>query len=122
MSYRISPRPLRALAAVTALAVSAMSVAAQDSTTPPSNPAASDPGTAAPTSASQPATTLSYGVPDVLKLSQGKVGDDTIVSYIQSSGSSYGCLTASGIIYLHEQGVSDRRLHLLKELLKEVHF
>jgi len=83
MSYRISPRPLRALAAVTALALSAIAIAAQDSTTAATNPAASAPGTAAPTAVRQTAVQLSYGVPDVLKLSQANVSDDTIIAYVQ---------------------------------------
>lgn len=51
---------------------------------------------------------LSYGVPDVLKLAQAKLGDEVIVSYIQNKGLSYADLNASEIVYLHEQGVSPR--------------
>jgi hypothetical protein len=104
MSYRISTRPLRALAAVTALALSAISIAAQDSTTATTNPAANAP---APTAARQTAVQLSFGVPDVLKLSQAQVSEDTIIAYVQASGRSYGGMSASEIVYLHEQGVSD---------------
>jgi hypothetical protein len=49
---------------------------------------------------------LSYGVPQVLQLSQAKVGDSTIVAYIQNSRTIYS-LNASEIIYLKQQGVSD---------------
>jgi hypothetical protein len=49
---------------------------------------------------------LSYGVPQVLQLSQAKIGDSTIVAYIQNSGTIY-TLNASEIIYLKQQGVSD---------------
>ena len=49
---------------------------------------------------------LAYGVPQILQMSQAKVGDDTIVAYIKNSGSSYG-LNADQIIYLKQQGVSD---------------
>jgi hypothetical protein len=49
---------------------------------------------------------LSYGVPQVLQLVQAKVGDDTIVAFIQNSGTIY-TLDASQIIYLRQQGVSD---------------
>jgi hypothetical protein len=52
---------------------------------------------------------LPYGVPEVLKLVQAQVGDDTTIAYIQNSGTLYG-LTASEIIYLRQQGVSDRVL------------
>lgn len=51
---------------------------------------------------------LSYGVPDVLKLAQAKLGDEIIVSYIHKSGLSYADLGASEIVYLHQQGVSPR--------------
>ena len=50
---------------------------------------------------------LSYGVPQVLQLAQAKVSDDIIVAYIQNSGTVYG-LDASQIVYLRQQGVSDR--------------
>jgi uncharacterized membrane protein YgcG len=49
---------------------------------------------------------LSYGVSQIVQLSQAKVSDDTIVNYIRNSGSSYG-MDASQIIYLKQQGVSD---------------
>lgn len=54
-------------------------------------------GTAAPP--------LSYGVSQVVQLSKANISDDTIISYIQNSGNSYG-LDADQIIYLKEQGVS----------------
>jgi len=56
------------------------------------------PGVAAPS--------LAYGVPQVLQLSQAKVGDDTIIAYVRNSGNSYG-LDADQILYLRQQGVSD---------------
>ena len=49
---------------------------------------------------------LSYGVPQVLQLSQAKIGDSTIVAYIQNSGTIYS-LNAPEIVYLKQQGVSD---------------
>ena len=49
---------------------------------------------------------LAYGVPQILQLTQAKVGDDTIIAYIKNSGTSYG-LNADQIIYLKQQGVSD---------------
>ena len=49
---------------------------------------------------------LSYGVSQIIQLAQAKLSDDTIVSYIRNSGSSYG-MDASQIIYLKQQGVSD---------------
>jgi hypothetical protein len=49
---------------------------------------------------------LSYGVPQVLQLSQAKISDSTIVAYIQNSGTIYS-LNASEIVYLKQQEVSD---------------
>ena len=61
--------------------------------------------TAQPAAATAPAPQLAYGVSQILQLAQAKVGDDTIVAYIQNSGNSYG-LNADQIIYLRQQGIS----------------
>lgn len=55
--------------------------------------------------AAEPTPHFAYGVQQVLQLSRAKVSDDTIVTYVRSSGNSYG-LTADQIIYLQQQGVS----------------
>ena len=101
---------ITAIAAVSLLAGNAV---AQDSSTATTAsqaaPAAAQP--AATTPAAQPAVAnqsvpqLSYGVPQVLQLSQAKVGDSTIITYIRNSGNNYGLDTAQ-IIYLKQQGVS----------------
>jgi hypothetical protein len=94
---------LLAIAAVTALDITVGNVAAQDSTA----------ATAAqPVTTSQPATQLSYGVPQVLQLEQAKVSDGIIVNYIQNSGTIYS-LTAGEIIYLKQQGASDNVLNAM---------
>lgn len=49
---------------------------------------------------------MSYGAQQVLKLEQAKVGDPTIIAYINNSQTSYG-LNAEQIIYLRQQGVSE---------------
>jgi hypothetical protein len=49
---------------------------------------------------------LSYGVPQIVQLTEAKVSDDTIIAYIKNSGNSYG-LNAEQIIYLRQQGVSE---------------
>lgn len=120
MSCKISSRPLRALAAVTALGLSTMTILAQESTTATTNAPARATGFAAPTAASQTAAQLSFGVPDVLKLSQAKVSDDTIIAYIQTSGRSYSELSASEIVYLHGHGVSDSVLDAMLTQRKQV--
>ena len=47
-----------------------------------------------------------YGVPQIIRLSQATVSDDTIIAYVKNSGLSYS-LTADQIINLRQQGVSD---------------
>ena len=55
---------------------------------------------------------MSYGVAQVLKLEQAKVGDSVIVNYVQSSGVTYD-LKADEIVYLKEQGLSDDVLNAM---------
>jgi hypothetical protein len=61
--------------------------------------------TAITDTAQPPAVQLGYGASQILRLAQAKVGDDTIMAYIQNSGNSYA-LSADQIIYLRQQGVS----------------
>jgi hypothetical protein len=99
MKTRNFQKPL--LAAIAGLALLAGNILAQDST-------AANPTAAAVQSAPQ----LSYGVPQVLQLSQAKVSDGTIVTYIQNSGTIYA-LDANQIVYLKQQGVSDTVLNTM---------
>jgi hypothetical protein len=87
------------LLAATIAVLLAVKVVAQDS--------AATTTAVAPSVSSQTAPQLSYGVPQVLQLAQAKVSDDIIVTYIHNSGTVYG-LDASQIVYLRQQGVSDR--------------
>jgi hypothetical protein len=48
----------------------------------------------------------------VLQLSQAKVADSTIIAYLQANPGDYR-LSASGIIYLKQQGVSDQVLTIM---------
>ncbi|HKW30299.1 MAG TPA: hypothetical protein VJT54_13260 [Verrucomicrobiae bacterium] len=93
-------RPLT-IVVLTALALVTSDAVAQDSTSSTTSATGVQPA-----AASQAAPQLSYGVPEVLQLSQAKVGDSVIVNYIQNSGNNYG-LNAAQIIYLRKQGVSD---------------
>jgi len=79
-----------------------MPVAAQTSSNSVATPNADQ---AAAPGQTQPVQ-LSYGVPDVLKLSRAHVSDGTIVAFIQGSGRIYN-LGADEIVYLRQQGVSD---------------
>ena len=83
------------------LAAPVTNLAAQDSN-------ASTPATT-PNAAASPAAPvqLSYTAAEVLKLTRAKVGDDATIAFIQNSRSGYG-LDASAIIYLKNEGMSDR--------------
>jgi hypothetical protein len=59
--------------------------------------------------AAKPAPALSYGSNEVLKLVRAKVGDDTVVAYIDHATATYA-LSASDLIYLRSEGVSDKVL------------
>jgi hypothetical protein len=103
MKTRMFQSSLLAITVITALAFTAGKVVAQDSSATTN---------AQPVAASQPAPKLSYGVPQILQLAQAKVSDGIIVQYIQNSGTIY-TPSASEIIYLHQQGVSDNVLNAM---------
>ena len=98
MKTRNFQKPRLTIITLAALGLMAGSATAQNST---ANTAAQP---AAATQAAVPQ--LSYGVPEILQLSQAKIGDSTIIAYVQNSGNNYG-LNAAQIIYLRQQGVSD---------------
>jgi len=66
-----------------------------------SNPAAAP----APTAATE--RKLPYGVDDILKLSKAQINEEVILTYMNNSGVIYS-LAPKDIIYLRDQGVSDR--------------
>ena len=74
------------------------------------NPAlAADATSEGSSSAYSPSTApkLPYGVEDVLKLSRAQVSEDVVLNFIQNSGTIYN-LSPTDIIYLKNEGVSDR--------------
>jgi hypothetical protein len=85
-------KPLLVITAVLWLSFLAGNAVAQDSST-------------AAMVTSKTVLQLSYGVAQIVQLSQAKVNDGTIITYIQNSGNGYG-LDANQVIYLHQQGVS----------------
>jgi len=91
MKTRNAPGLFLTVTITAVLVLAARNVPAQDSAT-----------SAAQTTPVQ----LSYGVSQIIQLSQAKVSENTIVNYIRNSGSSYG-MDASQIVYLKQQGVSD---------------
>ena len=87
---------MAAVISVAGLAWPAATVFAQDAAAPSPAPAAAY---------SPAAPQLTYGLQQVLQLAQARVGDETILAFVKSSGNSYA-LTADQIIYLRQQGIS----------------
>ena len=103
MKLRLLPRSLAALTAATLLSQTTPGRAAEDIA----------PGTAATSvkvaEGTAPTMAFSPAANEVLKLVHAKIADDTIVAFIGSSTASYR-LTATELIGLRSQGVSDRIL------------
>lgn len=59
------------------------------------------------------------GVAQILQLAQAKISDDTIIAYIRNSGSSYQ-LDAKQIIYLRQQGISEKVINFMLNQSKVV--
>src|ERR1041385_2998147 len=60
---------------------------------------------------------LPYGVDDVLKLSRARISEDVTLNYIQNSGTIYS-LSAQDLIYLKNEGVSDKVLNAMQDQRK----
>ena len=108
MKTRILSAQLWVMAGIAFWACSAGDVAAQ-------NPSSSTTAPDATQAVSPSKIQLSYGVEDVLKLQRANVSDDTIIAFIDNSGRVYN-LSASEIVYLREQKVSD---HVLTAMLTQ---
>ena len=99
--------PAAIIATATLTSYFAPLIFAQDSATsspvpPPSNPP--------PVAQPQPQPLqLSSGVEDVLKLSRAKVNEDVIIAFVQNGNRQFS-LSATEILYLRREGVSDRVL------------
>lgn len=70
-------------------------------------------------SVAAPAAKLPYGVEDVLKLSRAQIGEDVILNYVQSSGTIYN-LSPKEIVYLRDQGVSEKVISTMIDQRKRV--
>jgi hypothetical protein len=104
------------------LTVSA-ALAADNSASPPvvvsEAPAVAPSVAPAPAPSDAAPVRLPYGVEDVLKLSHAQISDDIIQNYVQSSGNIYN-LTPNEIVYLRNQGVSDRVVAAMLNQRKQV--
>jgi hypothetical protein len=112
MKKRINAKPILALAVIVFCGQTGALVLAQNSNPAPVtvNPAPVSVEATVPASASEaPPVQLSAGVPEILKLRTAHTSDDVIIGFINSSGRKYP-LSASEILYLREQGVSDQVL------------
>ena len=94
-------------ASLVALSVTAQAPAPSTATAP----------TAAPTD-NAPAK-LPYGADDILKLSRAQVSEDVTLNFIHNSGTIYN-LAPKDIVYLHNEGVSDRLINAMLDQRKSV--
>lgn len=94
-----------------AVSLAAMVAAAQTNDSPETT-------TVAPPPSPAPAK-LPYGVDDVLKLSRAQISDDVTLNYIQNSGTIYS-LSAKDIVYLRNEGVSDKVINTMLDQRKNV--
>ena len=99
------------VAASMAVSLSILQAFAQDAPATPGNSAS---GTAIVTATTAEPVKLPYGVEDVLKLSRAQVSEDVITTYIHNTGTVYN-LGPKDIVYLKEQGVSDRIINTMMD-------
>ena len=75
--------------------------------------------TPAPAAADTAPVKLPYGVEDVLKLSRAQVSEDVTLNFIHNAGTIYN-LSPNDIVYLRNQGVSDRVINTMLDQRKNV--
>ena len=95
----------------------AASLLALNATAETPAPASTTASTASPADAA-PAK-LPYGVEDVLKLSRAQVSEDVTLNFIRNSGTIYN-LAPKDIVYLRNEGVSDRVINTMIDQRKKV--
>ena len=93
---------------------SCLALTASSQTTPP----AATESASAPVTQPAPAK-LPYGVDDVLKLSHAQVSEEVTLNYIKNSGTIYN-LAPGDIVYLRNEGVSDRVVNAMIDQRKNV--
>jgi hypothetical protein len=75
--------------------------------------------TATPVPAVSAPATLPYGAGDILKLSRAQVGEEVTLNFIRNSGTIYN-LAPNDIVYLHNEGVSDRVISAMLDQRRNV--
>jgi hypothetical protein len=99
-----------------------LALAAEPSNDPVAADVSNSVSTPAPVITAAPAPSpqkLPYGVEDVLKLSRAQVGENVILNFVQSSGTIYN-LEPKDIVYLRDQGVSDKVINAMLDQRKRV--
>ena len=81
--------------------------------------ASTNTATSAPAAADTAPVKLPYGVEDVLKLSRAQVSEDVTLNFIHNAGTIYN-LSPNDIVYLRNQGVSDRVINTMLDQRKNV--
>jgi hypothetical protein len=74
---------------------------------------------AAPVATDTAPVKLPYGVEDVLKLTRAQVSEDVTLNFIHNSGTIYN-LSPNDIVYLRNQGVSDRVINTMLDQRRNV--
>ena len=82
-------------------------------------PAPSTTTTSTPAPTDSAPVKLPYGAEDILKLSRAQVGEDVTLNFIHNSGTIYN-LAPKDIVYLHNEGVSDRVISAMLDQRKNV--
>ena len=114
-NYRIMKTrafPICLFASLGAASLVALSATAQTSA-----PSTATTSTSAPTEAA--VVKLPYGADDVLKLSRAQVSEDVTLNFIRNSGTIYN-LAPKDIVYLRNEGVSDRVINTMLDQRKNV--
>ena len=99
------------------LSVGAASLVALGATAQTSAP--SETSTSPAPSSETSAPKLPYGANDVLNLSRAQVSEDVTLNYIHNSGTIYS-LTPKDIVYLRDQGVSDKVINAMMDQRQKV--
>ena len=99
------------------LSVGAASLVAFGATAQTTAPAET-PTPAAPASDAAPPK-LPYGVDDVVKLTHAQVSEDVTLNFVHNSGTIYN-LSPKDIVYLRDQGVSDKVINAMMEQRQNV--
>ena len=101
-------RTVRAWAGLISLGLAAVVLGEEFSPPPP----ASEVPTVTASAAAKARPTLAWATQEVLKLCRAKVSEETVITFVGRATTSFD-LTADDVVYLKDQGVSDRILNAM---------